>query len=112
MNRSWVLQHLPSRAEQVREVLEGGREMQCVIPRALQRSYSMMDKPTAMAIQKTPHSSSDHQQAFKQINPVTFRAPASRVGNVVQLSIIDPEMGLKPIEKGSSFPPFNYGALV
>lgn len=30
----------------------------------------------------------------------------------MQLSIIDPEMGLKLIEKGSSFPPFNYGALV
>lgn len=41
-----------------------------------------------------------------------LRAPASRVGNAAQLSAIDPEMGLKLIEKGSPSPPFNYGALV
>ena len=33
-------------------------------------------------------------------------------GNMVQLSMMDPEMGLKLIAKGSPFPLSNCGALV
>lgn len=43
---------------------------------------------------------------------MALRAPVSWGEGMWQLSVIDPGMGLKPIEEGSPFPLLNYGALV